>query len=63
MNSNGSGNTLSLLYSVGEGETQVLPLATLDVSGWKQVSVNGLPAGTLLEGAGRGICRPGTENL
>lgn len=50
VNSNGSGNTLSLLYSVGEGETQVLPLATLDVSGWKQVSVNGLPAGMTIRG-------------
>ena len=50
VDSNGSNNTLSLLYSVGDGETQVLPLTTLDVSGWKQVSVNGLPAGMTIRG-------------
>lgn len=50
VDSNGSGNTLSLLYSVGEEETQVLPLTTLDVSGWKQVSVNDLPAGMTIRG-------------
>ena len=50
VDSNGSGNTLSLLYSVGDGETQVLPLTTLDVSGWKQVSVNDLPAGMTIRG-------------
>ncbi len=50
VDSNGSGNSLSLLYSVGDGEIQVLPLTTLDVSGWKQVSVNGLPAGAAIRG-------------
>ena len=50
VDSNGSNNTLSLLYSVGDGETQVLPPTTLDVSGWKQVSVNGLPAGMTIRG-------------
>lgn len=50
VDSNGSGNSLSLLYSVGDGEIQVLPLTTLDVSGWKQVSVNGLPAGMTIRG-------------
>ena len=50
VNSNGSGNALSLLYSVGEEETQVLPLTTLDVSGWKQVSVNNLPQGMTIRG-------------
>lgn len=50
VDSNGSGNTLSLLYSTGEEETQVLPLTTLDVSGWKQVSVNDLPAGMTIRG-------------
>ena len=50
VDSNGSGNTLSLLYSLGEEETQVLPLTTLDVSGWKQVSVSGLPAGMTIRG-------------
>lgn len=50
VNSNGSGNILSLLYSVGDGEVQVLPLTTLDVSGWKQASVTGLVPGTVLRG-------------
>lgn len=50
VDSNGSGNTLSLLYSVGEEETQVLPLTILDVSGWKQVSVDGLPQGMTIRG-------------
>ena len=50
VDSNGSGNTLSLLYGTGEEETQVLPLTTLDVSGWKQVSVNDLPAGVTIRG-------------
>lgn len=50
VDSNGSGNTLSLLYSTGEEETQVLPLTTLDVSGWKQVSVNDLPSGMTIRG-------------
>ena len=50
VDSNGSGNTLSLLYGAGEEETQVLPLTTLDVSGWKQVSVNDLPAGITIRG-------------
>ncbi len=50
VDSNGSGNTLSLLYSIGEEETQVLPLTTLDVSGWKQVSVNDLPTGMTIRG-------------
>ena len=50
VDSNGSNNTLSLLYSIGEEEIQVLPLTTLDVSGWKQVSVNGLPAGMTIRG-------------
>ncbi|WP_295751788.1 phosphodiester glycosidase family protein [uncultured Oscillibacter sp.] len=50
VNSNGSGNTLSLLYSAGEEETQVLPLTTLDVSGWKQVSVNNLTPGMTIRG-------------
>ena len=50
VDSNGSNNTLSLLYSIGEEETQVLPLTTLDVSGWKQVSVNDLPAGMTIRG-------------
>ena len=51
VDSNGSGNTLSLLYSAGgEEEPQVLPLTTLDVSGWKQVSVHDLPAGMTIRG-------------
>ena len=50
VDSNGSNNTLSLLYSIGEEETQVLPLTTLDVSGWKQVSVNGLTPGITIRG-------------
>ncbi|MCI9579505.1 MAG: surface layer protein [Oscillibacter sp.] len=50
VDSNGSGSTLSLLYSIGEEETQVLPLTTLDVAGWKQVSVNDLPAGITIRG-------------
>lgn len=50
VDSNGSNNTLSLLYSTGEEETQALPLTTLDVSGWKQVSVNDLPAGMTIRG-------------
>lgn len=50
VDSNGSGNTLSLLYGTGEEETQVLPLTTLDISGWKQVSVNDLPAGVTIRG-------------
>lgn len=50
VDSNGSGNTLSLLYGTGEEETQVLPLTTLDISGWKQVSVNDLPAGITIRG-------------
>ncbi|WP_325200651.1 phosphodiester glycosidase family protein [Oscillibacter sp.] len=50
VDSNGSGNTLSLLYSLGEEETQVLPLTTLDVAGWKQVSVNGLTPGMTIRG-------------
>ena len=50
VDSNGSNNTLSLLYSIGEEEIQVLPLTTLDVSGWKQVSVNDLPAGMTIRG-------------
>ena len=36
----GSGNTLSLLYSDGTKTGLKLPAATLDFSGWKQVSVN-----------------------
>ena len=50
VDSNGSNNTLSLLYSIGEEEIQVLPLTTLDASGWKQVSVNDLPAGMTIRG-------------
>jgi len=50
VDSNGSGNTLSLLYSIGEEEVQTLPLTTLDVSGWKQVSVNNLTSGITLRG-------------
>ena len=50
VDSNGSNNTLSLLYSTGGEEIQVLPLTTLDVSGWKQVSVNDLPAGMTIRG-------------
>lgn len=50
VDSNGSGNTLSLLYSAGEEETQVLPLTTLDVAGWKQVSVTDLPSGITIRG-------------
>ncbi len=50
VDSNGSGNTLSLLWSSGGEEIQVLPLTTLDVSGWKQVSVNGLAPGTVIRG-------------
>lgn len=50
VNSNGSGNTLSLLYSVSEEETQVLPLTTLDALGWQQVSVTSLPAGMTIRG-------------
>ncbi len=50
VDSNGSGNTLSLLCSVGEEEIQALPLTTLDVSGWKQASVNGLTPGMTIRG-------------
>ena len=50
VDSNGSGNTLALLYSIGEEEVQTLPLTTLDVSGWKQVSVNNLTPGITLRG-------------
>jgi len=50
VDSNGSGNGLSLLYSIGEEEVQVLPLTTLDVSGWKQVSVSNLPASMTIRG-------------
>ena len=51
VDSNGSNNTLSLLYTAaGAEEIQVLPLTTLDVSGWKQVSVNDLPAGLTIRG-------------
>ena len=35
----GSNNVLSLLYDDGTEELQVLPAATLDFTGWKQVSV------------------------
>lgn len=35
----GSSNILSLLYTDGGEELQVLPAATLDFTGWKQVSV------------------------
>ena len=60
VDSNGSGNALSLLYSVGEGEVQSLPLTTLDVSGWKQVSLTGLPTpmtirGLEVTGSGNGV--------
>lgn len=48
VDSNGSGHLLSLLVSVGEEEIQSLPLTTLDVSGWKQVSIN--ETGGLLPG-------------
>lgn len=50
VDSNGSNNTLSLLVSSGEEEVQTLPLTTLDVSGWKQVSVNGLTPGITIRG-------------
>ncbi len=50
VDSNGSGNTLSLLCSIGEEEVQVLPLTTLDVSGWKQVTVNDLTPGITIRG-------------
>ncbi len=60
VDSNGSGNTLSLLYSAGGEEVQTLPLTTLDVSGWKQVSVNNLMPGITLrglavDGEGKGV--------
>lgn len=35
----GSGNVLSLLYTGGAEEVQALPLATLDFTGWRQISV------------------------
>lgn len=50
VDSNGSGNTLSLLVSSGEEEVQALTLTTLDVSGWKQVSLNGLTPGMTIRG-------------
>ena len=50
VDSNGSGNTLSLLVSTGEEEAQALPLTTLDVSGWKQVSLTGLTPGMTIRG-------------
>lgn len=55
----GSGSGLSLRYSTGEEEIQVLPLATLDFTGWKQVSVNSLTApmtirGLEISGTGKG---------
>ena len=43
----GSGNTLQLLYSIGEEETQTVPVATLDFTGWKQVSVQNLTTPTI----------------
>ena len=50
VDSNGSGNTLSLLVSSGEEEVQALALTTLDVSGWKQVSLDGLTPGMTIRG-------------
>lgn len=50
VDSDGSGNTLSLLCGTGEEETQVLPLTTLDAAGWKQVSITGLTPGTTIRG-------------
>lgn len=63
VDSNGSNNTLSLLYSIGEEETQALPLTTLDVSGWKRVSVNDLPAGMTIRGLEIGGTGTGTIYL
>ena len=63
VDSNGSNNTLSLLYSIGEEEIQTLPLTTLDVSGWKQVSVNDLPAGMTIRGLEVGGTGKGTIYL
>lgn len=46
----GSGNSLSLLYSVDGGETQVLPIAALDFTGWKQFSLQQLTAPLTIQG-------------
>lgn len=56
----GSGNSLSLRYSVNDEETQVLPLTVLDFTGWKQVSVSGITTpmtiqGLELSGTGKGV--------
>lgn len=39
VNGDGSGNVLSFLYGDGAEDGQTLPVATLDFTGWKQVSV------------------------
>lgn len=46
----GSGNGLSLLYSLNGEETQALPIATLDFTGWKQVSLQRLSHPLTVEG-------------
>ena len=55
----GSGNELFLLYSIGEEESQALPLTVLDFTGWKHVSINNLTTpmtirGLEIRGAGAG---------
>lgn len=55
----GSGNTLSLRYSTNGGEIKSMPITTLDFTGWKQVSLNGLSTpmtiqGLSFSGSGRG---------
>lgn len=46
----GSGNSLSLLYSVDGGETKVLPITALDFTGWKQFSLQQLAAPLTIQG-------------
>ncbi len=46
----GSGNSLSLLYSGEDGETKVLPIAALDFTGWKQFSLQQLSAPMTIQG-------------
>ncbi len=46
----GSNNSLSLRYSINGEESQVLPVATLDFTGWKQVSLQHLAHPLTIEG-------------
>ena len=46
----GSGNTLSLLYSTDAEETRSMPIAALDFTGWKQFSLQQLTAPMTIQG-------------